>query len=455
MLTSCDSETPPDIAEINPDSVALAGGILTQSYGITSKMLLTYPPTLTGQFDFKKHRDGNSLFMQQFIPLGPKFYGLGPVYSSAGCFRCHINAGRGRPFGVPNQEPGMMLRISRSGIGPDNGPDTVPGFGVVLQQLAWIGRQREGDIKVGYDFPSGYYGDGESYQLRALKFRVDIAADHPYIMLPEGTLTSARIAAPLIGLGLLENIPESDILNSADPNDGDGDGISGRPNLVQNSLTLSQTLGRFGWKAGIATVYEHTAYDFNQAIGVTSTLGIYARESCRGQPQEKDVPFDDPEIQGNASLSIISFFLKTTAVPGRRNMNADQIRRGQKLFADASCAKCHTPKQRTGNVEDIPLISNQTFYPYTDLLLHDMGDGLADGYRDFEASGNEWRTAPLWGIGLTETINDNAYYLHDGRAQTLEEAILWHGGEAEQSKQFFLKLPKSDRDALIAFLRSL
>ena len=413
---------------------------------------MQYPPTLLG-IDLERHREGNGIFIQNFVPpSAPFFAGLGPVYGAESCTGCHVNAGRGRPI-ISGEITGsaILLHISRPGIGPFGGPDSVPGFGVVLQPKVIINRQREGDIRASFRRIDGSYGDGESYELRQPTYTVQ----QTYIPWPAGTLLSARIAAPLIGLGLLENIPDAVILENEDPSDANGDGISGRANRVRNTLTNSETIGRFGWKAGVASVHERIAFDFNQAMGVTSSLGIYSRESCGGQPQAQGATLDDPEVQGNETLRPAAIFLKTTAVPGRRNMNADNVRRGQKLFNDGSCAVCHKPQMRTGSADDIVLLHDQTFYPYTDLLLHDMGDGLADNFPEFKADGKEWRTAPLWGIGLTLTINQNTFYLHDGRARTLEEAIIWHGGEAEQSKQFFVKLPKSDRDALIAFLRSL
>ena len=453
LIYSCESDAPPpEIAEENPDSIALAGGTLTQSSGFTSRILLQYPPALFG-IDLQRHREGAGIFLQTFVPpSAPQFFGLGPVYAATGCFRCHVNAGRGRPINFGEPAEGLLMYISRSGVGPFGGPDSVPGLGVVLQPRAIVTRKPEGEIRVQYRPISGSFGDGESWSLREPTYSVR----NPN--LPPGVLASTRIASPLVGLGLLENISEADILANEDPTDTNGDGITGVANRVWNVLTNSQTVGRFGWKAGIASVRERAAFDFNQAMGVTSSLGLYSRESCFGQPQAAGAVFDDPEVQANETLIPITSFLKTTAVPGRRNMNAENIRRGQKLFTDGKCAVCHRPQMRTTHTLDEELKfyeTRQIFYPYSDLLLHDMGEGLADNRPEFQATGREWRTPPLWGIGLTETINGNAYYMHDGRARSLEEAILWHGGEADQSKQFFLTLPKSDRDALIAFIRSL
>lgn len=453
-FAACESDpTPPEIADENPDSVALSGGSITQSFGFTSTILLQYPPSLLGQ-ELLWHREGADIFNQNYVPPSAPFnFGLGPVYIEESCYSCHINAGRGAPIGEPNRQLGMMLHISRTGTGPFNGPDTVPGYGVVLQQFAVIGQKPEGDINFSYQNLGGSHGDGESYTLR--KPTYSVVRTYTGSAMPSGTQYSARIASPLIGLGLLENVPESVILEYEDEFDNNSDGISGRANRVQDVITNGISLGRFGWKAGIATVMEQVAFNFNQAMGVTSTLGIYARESCIGQPQATGALFDDPEIQADENLRPVTTFLKTTAVPGRRNMNDQTVRRGQKLFTDGGCALCHRPRMRTGGTDDITILRNQTFYPYTDLLLHDMGDGLADNRPEFKADGREWRTAPLWAIGLTDVINGNNFYLHDGRARSLQEAILWHGGEAESSKDFYVKLPKSDRDALIAFLRSL
>jgi CxxC motif-containing protein (DUF1111 family) len=245
----------------------------------------------------------------------------------------------------------------------------------------------------------------------------------------------------VFGVGLLEAVDAGTIIDRADPDDVDLDGISGRANIVWNQRERRTSIGRFGFKAASPSVLQQVAAAYSTDMGVTNPL----------------FPMGDriPDIT-RATLDLTAFYTRTLAVPRARAQNDPAVIRGQETFEILGCAKCHTPTLLTGQ-HSIPQLAHQTIHPFTDLLLHDIGDGLADGRQEFLASPREWRTTPLWGIGLTQTVlgNGEATYLHDGRARTLEEAILWHGGEAETSQKGFVGLAANERDALIQFLRSL
>lgn len=262
-----------------------------------------------------------------------------------------------------------------------------------------------------------------------------------------------RVPPPVFGVGLLAAIPKEAILSQADPHDANNDGISGRANFVWNEKTEQMELGRFGWKANVPTVLQQVAAAYHQDMGITSPY--YPNESIYQNPDAKDGLNDDPEISKETLMETV-FYVKTLGVPAKRTIYPTKVlRRGEKLFHEAGCASCHTPQYTTKSNTKIPALANQTIYPYTDLLLHDMGPGLADHRPDGKANGREWRTPPLWGIGLSKVVNGHVSYLHDGRAQSILEAILWHGGEAAQSRAFVKQLPKKDRRALIKFVKSL
>ncbi len=258
----------------------------------------------------------------------------------------------------------------------------------------------------------------------------------------------------MIGLGLLESIPDETLLKWADENDRDSDGISGKVNKVWDIQKGDFSLGRFGWKAGQPTLMQQNAAAFNGDVGLTSHL--FPNENCTAkQPLCEELPNGGkPEVSQNI-LDFVEFYSQHLAVPIRRNVNDPVVQLGQKIFAASGCESCHKTSVKTTKRADRPALSEQLIHPYTDLLLHDMGEGLADHRPEYLANGREWRTPPLWGIGYTEEVNGHTYFLHDGRARNLMEAVLWHGGEAEQAKQNVLSLNQKERDALIAFLNSL
>jgi CxxC motif-containing protein (DUF1111 family) len=255
-------------------------------------------------------------------------------------------------------------------------------------------------------------------------------------------------------MGLLEAIPGEQLMALADPDDGDGDGISGRANLVWDLRDGKLDLGRFGWKANQPSVEQQVAAAFLGDIGITSSL--FPNENCPPAQADCGHAFNGgkPEIP-DSRLEKVTIYTQTLAVPAMRNTEDKEVKQGARLFVQSQCSVCHTPQHETGDNHPLEPLRGQIIYPYTDLLLHDMGEGLADNRPDGLASGTEWRTPPLWGIGLVETVNGHTMFLHDGRARNLEEAILWHDGEAKESRKNFMGLTLEERNALIKFLGSL
>jgi CxxC motif-containing protein (DUF1111 family) len=394
------------------------------------------------------HEFGDAAFGATFNTDNTQLnHGLGPIFNNQSCGFCHVADGRGKAPMAGEGLSSLLLRISIPGQGPHGEPVGVPGFGGQLQQRGIFGVLAEAGVNVNYTETSYQFPDGESYSLRKPAYTIV----NPYMALPGGVMVSARMATPVFGLGLLEAIDESSILNKADEADSDGDGISGKPNYGYDIMSKTVKLGRFGWKAAQPTIIQQSAAAYVEDIGVTSF--IFPSESSWGQSQY-DNKNDDHEL-GDSTLYAVAYYIKTLAVPGRRNANDATVKNGKLLFTSIGCAKCHVASYTTGTDIAFPEVSNQLIYPYTDLLLHDMGDELADKRPDFKATGNEWRTAPLWGIGLTTTVNGHNNFLHDGRARNLTEAIMWHGGEANNAKQKYESLSKSSREAILKFLGSL
>ena len=404
---------------------------------------------------------GNSFFRNPWV-IAPSSTdardGLGPLFNTNSCQGCHIKDGRGHPH-EPGEPPvSIFLRLAVEGD-PDEHADALrqhgfipaPVYGTQLQTAAIPGMEPEADLLLEWEEQEETLADGTKVSLRKPVFTID---NPRYGPLPEGLLISPRVAPPMIGLGLLEAIPEADILAAEDPDDQNGDGISGRANRVWDRETQTGgVLGRFGLKAVEPNVMQQSMGAFAGDMGLTSSLVPHT--DCTPEQNCERFP-DGGEIEVSDKIAnFIEFYASSLAVPKRRNMNDPQVQAGARLFNEAGCAGCHTPRHMTGEAEGRPDLSNQEIWPYTDLLLHDMGEGLADGRPEFLANGREWRTPPLWGIGLAQQINPRAGFMHDGRARTLEEAILWHGGEAEAAKQVYRALDKDNRRALIKFLESL
>jgi CxxC motif-containing protein (DUF1111 family) len=377
--------------------------------------------------------------------------GLGPHFLGRSCTACHTHDGRAEPPEDGEQPMGLLMRLSIPGRDKFGAPLAEPTYGGQFNNQAITGVNPEGKIEIRYEEIPGQYADGTPYSLRKPSYSF---TDLGYGPMHADTMVSPRIAQQVIGMGLLEAIPEKTIRSLADPDDRDGDGVSGRPNRVWDVTSNTRKLGRFGWKANSPTVAHQTAAAAHGDIGITSRF--FPAEECLAAQKDCHAALNGgkPEID-DKNLATLVFYTSTIAVPARRNVDSPQVLRGKRLFHEARCTACHVPKHVTGKVEAFPELSRQTIRPYTDLLLHDMGPGLADNRPDFEATGAEWRTPPLWGIGLFETVNKHTTYLHDGRARNLAEAVLWHGGEAESAKQTFAGMSKEEREALIAFLNSL
>ncbi|HYI00402.1 di-heme oxidoredictase family protein [Hyalangium sp.] len=392
--------------------------------------------------------EGKALFMRDWPAFSKQL--AGPLSNASGCGSCHFKDGRGRPLPEPGPEAPLLVRLSVPSTGVAAGSHE-PVYGGQLNDQATSGVPAEGTVEVSYTQVKGRYADGTSYTLRKPHYRVTRLAYGP---LAPRAMLSPRIPATVFGLGLLEAIPEEAILALADPEDRDGDGVSGRPNRVASKRLGKASLGRFGWKANQPSLEQQVASAFSEDLGLTSPLFperncTAKQESCRAIPVAQGPELSEHQLQKT------TLYLRLLAVPARRDVTGVAVRQGQALFQQAGCATCHHSVFKTGEVSDVPELAQQTIRPYTDLLLHDMGPELADGRPDAEASGSEWRTAPLWGLGLLEAVNRQVRMLHDGRARSFEEAILWHGGEAAASRERFKKLEREEREALISFLRSL
>lgn len=397
---------------------------------------------------------GNSFFNKNWVTAPSSTTsrdGLGPTFNARSCSTCHFKDGRGRAPAPGEEFVGLLLRLAVPGRDPHGGPLGAGVYGDQLQPHAIDEVPAEGTPRVTYVERPGMFADGEPYSLRVPTYTIEAPALGP---LPEGLRISPRVAPAMIGLGLLAAIPEADLLALADPDDADGDGISGRANQVWDASAGAPRLGRFGWKANQPSVRQQTAGAFLGDMGISSS--IFTDQNCpEGQPECLAAASGGaPEIDDHLLADVV-LYASALAVPARRDVDDPEVLRGKALFTDLGCADCHTPRHLTGPDDEVPEAANQTIFPFTDLLLHDMGPELADGRDDFLATGDEWRTPPLWGIGLIETVNGHTELLHDGRARSLLEAVLWHGGEAAASRDAVLALSRGERDQLLAFLRSL
>ena len=437
-------------AEIFPETgydERLSGGAATV-FDATSHAFTNAVDGLSAR-DERVHEIGDQTFEQIFVaPPATVFPGLGPVFNNISCINCHRNDGGGLPTaGFSNS--GLLMRISLSGTDEFGGPLAVPGFGGQIQDHAVLGAQPEANVRIVYTDVPISYADGTIVHLR----KPEYSLVNPYIALPGSYLLSPRLAPPLIGMGLLEKIPERTVVSFIDAGDKNQDGISGKANFIHNPFTNATELGRFGLKANTPSLLVQIATAYQQDMGVTSY--VQTKESADGQAQMSIVHGDaQPELV-DSILNDVNFYIRTLAVPARRNISDANVQQGATVFSQINCSGCHRPNMQTGIDQTLPQVSNQRIHPYTDLLVHDMGDGLADNRPDYLANGREWRTQPLWGVGLLEKTTGTAYYLHDGRARTLEEAVLWHDGEAAKARQQFLQLSKGDRENLLSFLKSL
>ena len=413
---------------------------------------------------------GNALFRKVWVASPSSTQasdGLGPLFNARGCQNCHLKDGRGRPPEPGEAAISMFLRLSVPAKDADeqNLIDTrgvllfpEPTYGEQLQVFGVPGIPGEGRMVIDYADEPVTLGDGTVVTLRRPTYSI---ADLAYGPMSPDVMVSPRVAPPMIGLGLVEQIPAEDILAHADPDDADGDGISGKPNHVLDPVNEAVMLGRFGWKAGAATIRAQSASAFAGDIGISTPLVNRPYGDCtEGQAACLAAPTGEQERLGVSEapdpiLDLVTFYSSTLGVPQRRDVDQPAVLAGKQAFYESGCASCHVPKYVTSRDAPNPAHRFQLIWPYSDFLLHDMGEGLADHRPEGDADGYEWRTPPLWGIGLTQTVSGHTQLLHDGRARNLTEAILWHGGEAQPARDAFANLPKSARDNLISFLESL
>ncbi|HTO27804.1 MAG TPA: di-heme oxidoredictase family protein [Devosia sp.] len=414
---------------------------------------------------------GNALFRKIWVSSPSSTQasdGLGPLFNARGCQSCHIKDGRGHPpFEGQAENVSMFLRLSVPPGADDArlamdgviaGEVGDPTYGTQLQDFAVPGLTAEGRMVIDYVDLAVTLGDGTEVVLREPHYSV---ADLAYGPLADNVMLSPRLANPMIGLGLVEQVPAADILALADPDDLDGDGISGRPNWTIEPVSQSVMLGRFGWKAGMASIRSQSAAAFAGDIGIATPLVdrpygdcTERQADCLAMPtgeQERLGPSEAPD----PVLDLVTFYAQTLGVPERRNEGDAAVLRGKAAFYGAGCTSCHAPKFVTSRDAENPAHRFQLIWPYSDFLLHDMGPGLADNRPEGQADGQGWRTPPLWGIGLTETVSGHTFFLHDGRARDLVEAILWHGGEAQAARDAFAQMSQATRDDVVAFLESL
>ncbi|MHA3736769.1 di-heme oxidoreductase family protein [Pseudomonas sp. Eth.TT006] len=408
---------------------------------------------------------GNSFFRSPWV-IAPSTTtardGLGPLFNTNACQNCHIKDGRGHPpapdaanavsmlvrLSIPDS-PAFAKLIEQAGVVPE------PVYGGQFQDMAVPGVTPEGKVRVEYTPVPVRFKDGTEVELRKplLQFtQLGYGPMHP------DTRFSARVAPPMIGLGLLEAIPGAAILANAAAQAKDNNGIHGRANQVWDDAQQKTVMGRFGWKAGQPNLNQQNVHAFSGDMGLTTSLRPFddctdAQTACKQAPNGNGAD-GEPEVSDNI-LRLVLFYTRNLAVPARRGVNDAQVLAGKNLFFQAGCQSCHTPQYTTAANAAEPELANQVIRPYSDLLLHDMGDGLADNRTEFQASGRDWRTPPLWGIGLTQAVSGHTQFLHDGRARNLLEAVLWHGGEAQQAQQQVLSFNAEQRAELLAFLNSL
>ncbi|MBX3453250.1 di-heme oxidoredictase family protein [Ferrovibrio sp.] len=405
------------------------------------------------QLDFKV---GDGVFRKLWVaaPSSTKSSdGLGPLFNARACQACHLKDGRGRPPAAGETPSSLLFALARA----DGSADPV--YGHQLQTFGTQGHAAEANVETTHELRPITLTDGMVVTLRKPHYKL---VDPGYGPFDRTTTIAPRIAPPMIGMGLLELIPEADIMARADPEDLNGDGIRGRFRRVPSpSEGGAMKLGRFGWKTGTASVADQTATAFKNDMGLSTPIFpedygdcTPAQKTCREAPHGSEG--NEPEVPQKL-FDLTVFYAHHLAVPAREGIAAPAVRQGQKLFNDIGCAACHTPKHVTGRSDSFPELSGQTIWPYTDMLLHDMGDDLADpnGLDGSSPLGRVWRTQPLWGLGLTRRVNDHFYLLHDGRADGILEAVLWHGGEAAKARDRVIALSGSDREALLAFLESL
>ena len=448
----------PEPSAFDPQERFPGGNTTVNKFDVNAFSLPSANLAPTRRLDFSV---GNSFFRSPWV-IAPATTtsrdGLGPLFNTNACQNCHIKDGRGHPP-APDaiNAVSMLVRLSipatnadakllaKTGIVPE------PVYGGQLQDMAVPGVAPEGRVRVSYTPLPVTFADGSVVELQQPQVQI---SDLGYGPMHPDVLMSARVAPPMIGLGLLEAIAEKDILANEDPDDRNGDGVRGRANRVWSHETQALQVGRFGWKAGQPTMRQQNADAFFNDMGLSTPL--LSGSACTEQQTDCLAAPDGgaPEVNEKIEAQVL-FYARNLAVPARRNPDSAEVLQGKQLFHQANCQSCHIPRFVTRTDAAEPELAEQVIFPYTDLLLHDMGEGLADQRPEFQASGRDWRTPPLWGIGLTEVVSGHTRFLHDGRARNVMEAVLWHSGEAEAAKQQVLQFTQVERQALLAFLNSL
>ncbi|SMP04744.1 di-heme oxidoredictase family protein [Shimia sagamensis] len=392
--------------------------------------------------------------------------GLGPLYNARNCLGCHQRAGRGHAPDSPEDDAlSLAIKLAIPGQQGDQihqiedflATRPEPTYGSQIQDFSLPGHPAEARIEVTFEDFDVVLSGGETATLRRPSYALQ---DLGYGTLHTDVMLSPRVAPQMIGLGLLDAIPADDILANADPDDSNGDGISGRPNITWSVEYQRPMLGRFGLKAGAPTLRQQSAAAFAADIGISTPLFEAGHGDCTtAQVDCINSPHGDGDVRvfevDETGLDLVTFYSANLAVPARRDVDDPEVLRGKEVFHTTGCASCHTPSYVTHRLKDQPAQSFQLIWPYTDMLLHDMGPELADNRPEGRATGQEWRTPPLWGIGLTNQVSGHTQFLHDGRARNILEAILWHGGEAQPMRDTVITMPPEDRAALIRFLESL
>ena len=450
-------------------AIAVTGFFCTEIYASENKRDAFMKPftSLSAEQKFN-HSLGRSLF-EKFWVAAPSSTtasdGLGPLYNARSCHSCHLNNGKGHaPAALQNATnvPSFFLRLkqwpqskhadSKKAVEPD------PIYGTQLQSNSNINIPAEMKMNIQYEYYTVTFLDGSTSELRKPNYLFErFFYGKPH----ENTQYSGRVSPALIGVGLFDAVDDTTLLKFADPDDKDNDGISGKANIVWDETKKTWRPGRFGWKATVATLTQQNQSAFNGDLGLSTPLFsnpngdcTIAQHQCLELQNGNSPHMDNLEVS-HVVTDMVDTFTALSAPPKMRNLANEKFIQGKVIFDNLQCAACHKPVMKTGVHTTFSELNNKTFYPFSDLLLHDMGEGLADVGNEFDAKGSEWRTAPLWGLGLNKIVSKRESYLHDGRARSLNEAILWHGGEAQASQNSYRQLNITQRSTLIKFLESL
>ena len=434
-------------------ALVLAGGASAFAAANAGNTAYSQPLTPLNGAALQQFTDGKSEFAARWVApfLSGGHWGRGPQSNAESCLACHAGNGRGKAPDNSSEIPqSLVLRLGAQGTDSAGRPRPDPVYGTTLNRHGVLGRVvEEGDFRVAYATRHIALPGGPGVELRTPTIHF---AALWYGAFSKDTVLSLRLAQPVYGLGLLEAVPESTLRALVQHQRKLG--FNGRLNMVLDEASGTRKPGRFGLKASQPDLRQQVAAAFYDEIGVTSNL--FPQEQCSQFQQACERVERVTGVEANdLQIDRITDYLRLLAAPEQRNKDGVEVARGAPLFTSARCSACHVPEMTTGNTAAFKVLRNRTIHPYTDLLLHDMGAGLADQRREFEAGRQDWRTPPLWGIGLRSTVNGHANLLHDGRARTIEEAILWHGGDAEVSRKAFINMSGQDRSALIHFVESL